>query len=285
MWNRSSGVLPHRAPFLIVERISDIVLGQSAIGWKAVTFNEPHFAGHFPDYAVMPGVLIIEAMAQTAGALVVHTLGLQDQQRGIFHDHRQSAFPPAGASRRRAAHARAGDTASRRRSGALKARLLSDDELCAEAEYSAMLTGQATERSRRAAVGALNDGQNPSFCDHRRWRGTGGGCRRSDLTPSLASRVSLAAGVRIDSHVVISGATRIGDGTVVHSHSAIGGPPQFRGDPGTDARLVIGAGNVIREHVTINGGSVKGGGLTQSAIAVISCPTVISRMTAMSAMA
>ena len=79
----------------------------------------------------------------------------------------------------------------------------------------------------------------------------------------IGRQVSLAAGVRIDSHVVISGATRIGEGTVVHSHSAIGGPPQFRGDPGTNARLVIGAGNIIREHVTINGGSVKGGGLTR----------------------
>jgi UDP-N-acetylglucosamine acyltransferase len=78
----------------------------------------------------------------------------------------------------------------------------------------------------------------------------------------VGNRVCLAAGVRINSHVVLSGITRIGEGTVVHSHSAIGGPPQFRGDPGTDARLVIGAENVIREHVTINGGSLKGGGLT-----------------------
>ena len=78
----------------------------------------------------------------------------------------------------------------------------------------------------------------------------------------IGKRVSLAAGVRIDSHVVVSGTTRIGEGTVIHSHSAIGGPPQFRGDSGLDARLVIGARNVIREHVTINCGSLKGGGLT-----------------------
>jgi len=79
----------------------------------------------------------------------------------------------------------------------------------------------------------------------------------------IGGQVSLAAGVRIDSHVVISGATQIGEGTVIHSHSAIGGPPQYRGDPGLNARLVIGAANVIREHVTINGGSLKGGGLTR----------------------
>jgi 3-hydroxyacyl-[acyl-carrier-protein] dehydratase len=66
-------LLPHRAPFLFVERLTDIRPGESATGYKTVSFNEPHFAGHFPDYAVMPGVLIVEAMAQTAGALVVYS--------------------------------------------------------------------------------------------------------------------------------------------------------------------------------------------------------------------
>jgi 3-hydroxyacyl-[acyl-carrier-protein] dehydratase len=60
-------LLPHRAPFLFVERLTDIVPFESATGWKAVSVNEPHFQGHFPDYAVMPGVLIVEALAQTAG--------------------------------------------------------------------------------------------------------------------------------------------------------------------------------------------------------------------------
>ena len=68
-------LLPHRAPFLFVERLTDIRPGESATGYKAVAYNEPHFMGHFPDFAVMPGVLIVEAMAQAAGALVVHTLG------------------------------------------------------------------------------------------------------------------------------------------------------------------------------------------------------------------
>jgi UDP-N-acetylglucosamine acyltransferase len=79
----------------------------------------------------------------------------------------------------------------------------------------------------------------------------------------IGKQVSLAAGVRIASHVVVSGATRIGEGTVIHSHSAIGGAPQFRGDPGANTRLIIGAGNVVREHVTINRGSLKGGGITR----------------------
>jgi 3-hydroxyacyl-[acyl-carrier-protein] dehydratase len=67
-------LLPHRAPMLLVERLADIVPGESATGYKAVSANEPWFAGHFPEKAVMPGVLIVEAMAQTSGALVVHSL-------------------------------------------------------------------------------------------------------------------------------------------------------------------------------------------------------------------
>ena len=58
--------------------------GESAVGYKTVSFNEPHFQGHFPDYPVMPGVLIVEAMAQTAGALVMHTLGLGSANRIVY---------------------------------------------------------------------------------------------------------------------------------------------------------------------------------------------------------
>src|SRR3546814_16209922 len=59
-------LLPHRYPFLMIDRLQDIVLGESAVGTKNVTINEPFFQGHFPAQAVMPGVLIVEAMAQTA---------------------------------------------------------------------------------------------------------------------------------------------------------------------------------------------------------------------------
>lgn len=67
-------LLPHRYPFLLVDRIIDIDGDDSAVGIKNVTFNEPHFQGHFPGHPVMPGVLIVEAMAQTAGAICLHSL-------------------------------------------------------------------------------------------------------------------------------------------------------------------------------------------------------------------
>ena len=67
--------IPHRYPFLLIDRVVDLVRGQSAIGVKNVTVNENFFQGHFPGHPVMPGVLIIESMAQTAAVLVVETLG------------------------------------------------------------------------------------------------------------------------------------------------------------------------------------------------------------------
>ncbi len=66
-------LLPHRYPFLLVDKIVEIDEDNSAIGIKNVTINEPHFQGHFPEQPVMPGVLIVEAMAQTAGAICIRS--------------------------------------------------------------------------------------------------------------------------------------------------------------------------------------------------------------------
>ncbi|MBV8094395.1 MAG: 3-hydroxyacyl-ACP dehydratase FabZ [Acetobacteraceae bacterium] len=68
-------LIPHRYPFLLIDKVVDVVLGQSAVGVKNVTINENFFQGHFPHHPVMPGVLIIESMAQTAAVFVVETLG------------------------------------------------------------------------------------------------------------------------------------------------------------------------------------------------------------------
>jgi 3-hydroxyacyl-[acyl-carrier-protein] dehydratase len=77
-------LLPHRYPFLLVDKIIDIDRDESAIGIKNVTINEPFFQGHFPKFPVMPGVLIIEALAQTAGAICIHHAGETDIPQLVF---------------------------------------------------------------------------------------------------------------------------------------------------------------------------------------------------------
>lgn len=132
-------LIPHRAPFLFVEKLCEIRPGESAVGYKAVSFNEPYFQGHFPAFAVMPGVLIVEAMAQTAGALVVHTLSLSSENRTVY-------FMTIDKARFRRP-VKPGDLlripvkALRRRGPVWKfaGEAWVDGELCAEAEFGAMI--------------------------------------------------------------------------------------------------------------------------------------------------
>lgn len=77
-------LIPHRFPMLLVDRVEDIILDTSARGIKAVTINEPFFAGHFPARPIMPGVLIIEALAQTAGVLAVRSLNLAGSGKLVY---------------------------------------------------------------------------------------------------------------------------------------------------------------------------------------------------------
>ncbi|NQW09683.1 MAG: 3-hydroxyacyl-ACP dehydratase FabZ [Alphaproteobacteria bacterium] len=81
---RVMDLIPHRYPFLLVDRIEKFEPNVGCVGLKNVTINEPFFAGHFPQRPVMPGVLIIESMAQTAGCLVVATLGAESEGKLVY---------------------------------------------------------------------------------------------------------------------------------------------------------------------------------------------------------
>ncbi|MBI1912344.1 MAG: 3-hydroxyacyl-ACP dehydratase FabZ [Deltaproteobacteria bacterium] len=77
--NEILNILPHRYPFLLVDRIVEMETGKSAKGYKNVTINEPFFLGHFPGHPIMPGVLIIEAMAQVGGVLAFKSASVQNK--------------------------------------------------------------------------------------------------------------------------------------------------------------------------------------------------------------
>ena len=83
--NELFSFLPHRYPFLLVDRVTDLTVGESIRGFKNVTINEPFFNGHFPGHPVMPGVLIIEAMAQLSGVLAFETKNLRPAEGYTYY--------------------------------------------------------------------------------------------------------------------------------------------------------------------------------------------------------
>ena len=77
--------LPHRYPFLLIDRVTECVPGEYLIGYKNVTYNEPYFTGHFPQRPVMPGVLILEALAQATGILAFRTVGKIPDENSLYY--------------------------------------------------------------------------------------------------------------------------------------------------------------------------------------------------------
>ncbi len=132
-------VLPHRYPFLMIDRLVDIIANVSATGIKNVTVNEPYFQGHFPGQPVMPGVLIIEAMAQTSAALVVHSMGPHAEGKLVYFMSIESARfrKPVVPGDRLNVHV----TKERRRGNVWKfsAEAKVDGVVVAEATYAAMI--------------------------------------------------------------------------------------------------------------------------------------------------
>lgn len=134
-------LIPHRPPFLMIDKVIDVVAGERAIGVKNVTINDGFFRGHFPARPVMPGVLIIEAMAQTAAVLVVHTLGPMAQGKLVYFmsvDNARFRRPVVPGDTLKV-HV----TSLRHRGNVWKfeGQAKVDGKLCAEATYAAMIMG------------------------------------------------------------------------------------------------------------------------------------------------
>jgi len=132
-------MIPHRYPMLMIDKVVDVVAGQSATGVKNVTINEPFFQGHFPTRPVMPGVLIIEAMAQTAAVLVVHSLGPSAEGKLVYFMSVDDARfrKPVGPGDTILIHVQK----ERQRGSVWKfsAKAMVKDTLVAEATYAAMI--------------------------------------------------------------------------------------------------------------------------------------------------
>ena len=137
-------MIPHRYPFLLVDKVTDIVPDATAVGIKNVTINEPFFQGHFPGHPIMPGVLIIEAMAQTSAILVIETTGKKAGGVVYFMTIEQARFrKPVGPGDRLELHVE--KQRSRGNVWKFRGEARVDGKLMAEATYSAMIVEENNE--------------------------------------------------------------------------------------------------------------------------------------------
>ncbi len=138
-------LIPHRYPFLMIDGMIDVVAGASATGVKNVSINEPYFQGHFPGHPIMPGVLIIEAMAQTSAALVVVTMGAEAEGKLVYFMSIDSARFRKPVVPGDTLHVHVTKKASRGGVWKFTAEATVDGVVAAEATYSAMIRDAVNE--------------------------------------------------------------------------------------------------------------------------------------------
>jgi 3-hydroxyacyl-[acyl-carrier-protein] dehydratase len=132
-------MIPHRYPFLLVDRIVEMEAGERAIGLKNITMNEPQFMGHFPDNPVMPGVLIVEAMAQTAAIVVVEAQEEQTAEKIVYFMTIDNARFRKPVTPGDSMYIHVEKVQARRNVWKFKGEARVDGQLCAEATFSAMI--------------------------------------------------------------------------------------------------------------------------------------------------
>ena len=239
--------LPQRFPILMIDRVLECEPGKRILALKNVSANEPYFPGHFPHRPVMPGVLILEAMAQAAAILAFRTLGTKPDEKSVYYY--------AGIDNAR-----------------FKRLVEPGDQLAdrgPDPRHQARHLEIRLHRARRRGAG--RGGRHPlhrapgrhrrqmihPHRDRRARRAARGERRRRRLFADRRRRSRSARARWIGPHVVIEGRTRIGRNNRISQFASIGGAPQDKKYAGEDTAVEIGDGNTIREYVTINRGTMR----------------------------
>jgi len=259
-------VLPHRYPFLLVDRILELVPEKSARGCKNVTINEEFFEGHFPGHAVMPGVLVCEAMAQVGGVLLLSMTG-NEGKLAYFGGMDKVRFRKPVLP---------GDTliteveliATKSNIGKVSAVARVDGDVACEGEFMfALVERDRPRRSTDSAVDKRKLGADmrpkertteihpTAMVDPNAQIGQGVSIGTYSV---IGPNVRIGDGTRIDPNVVIESNVSIGKECVILSGAVLGGAPQDKKYHGEDSFVRIGDHNIIREYVTIHRASGDG---------------------------
>jgi UDP-N-acetylglucosamine acyltransferase len=239
-------ILPHRYPFLLVDRILEIEKGKRVVGIKNVTFNEEFFQGHFPGAPVMPAVLMLESFSQVAAILLLQREDAAPTARVYLRGVNDAKF------RRQVVpgdRLRLEISLGKRRASLARARAVAyvGDQLVAEAELLLGLIPDRTEIDPTAIVHArARIGEGTVVGPHVK----------------IGSRVTVGSNCRIGASSVIDGWTEIGDECEIYPFASIGQVPQDLKFRGEETRLTIGCRNIFREFVTVHRGTRGGGGVT-----------------------
>ncbi|OGB88200.1 hypothetical protein A3H38_00425 [candidate division WOR-1 bacterium RIFCSPLOWO2_02_FULL_46_20] len=236
--NEIAKIIPHRYPFLLIDKIIELEEGKRAVAIKNVTMNEPQFQGHFPNHPIMPGVLIMEALAQVGVVMALRTAGNEGKLvyfAGIDKVRFRKPVVPGDQLRLEV------ETLWIRGAlGKMKGRALVGDELVTEGEFMFSLA------DREAGGVQIH----PTATVHQSAQLD----NNVEVGPYavIGPEVIIGEGTKVGAHCIISKWAAIGKENVIHQGVSIGAAPQDLKYKGEKGEIIIGDKNIIREFVTIH---------------------------------